>query len=329
VVSGTNPSSSTATIPGSDYLVIKSARVAFDVAAKKWNYVKYSSLAGVNKSFLKTWGVPGARLGSDWLTGERVIALNSTFTTDGTEDKQLAVISTSPGSFYYAIPTYVATPGAWVPPNDAFKPADSSKLMIMYGIADAGGATLSAPYNRADYYIDKSSSISHSAFCAPGTGTLVKAVMDQGTGQFNQAHTFPILDCVGDLQVVYALDMNDDGVPGTYANADGSVFSSSEGGVSVATVQSTLASAASLRSRLKQVIIYVLAHEGQKDTSYQFPVKDVNRTITVVDPSLGIPIGANRGGVWKQTDLVATFGSGWNNYRWKVYTIAVKPANLN
>jgi len=70
-----------------------------------------------------------------------------------------------------------------------------------------------------------------------------------------------------------------------------------------------------LRKRLKNVRVYVLAHEGQKDTFYTYP----NATINLEDQELG---------VLKAFDLSTVIGSTYANYRWKVYTMVIKPFNL-
>lgn len=81
----------------------------------------------------------------------------------------------------------------------------------------------------------------------------------------------PLLDCVADMQVIYRLDMDDNGLAGTFANADGSSVSSDENdNGSVSNVQATMKDAALLRDRLKEVRVYILAHEGQSDSFFTF-----------------------------------------------------------
>ena len=50
--------------------------------------------------------------------------------------------------------------------------------------------------------------------CAPNTGILYKATINQSDGAIiNQSDGYPlaILDCVADMQVIYRLDTNNDG----------------------------------------------------------------------------------------------------------------------
>jgi hypothetical protein len=165
---------------------------------------------------------------------------------------------------------------------------------------------LRMPFNRADYFIVNANIPKR---CAPNTGILEKAVVNQNGGGFN---FLPLLDCVADMQVIFRLDMNSDGMIGTITNADGSSVISSEGSDSTH-VQAALKNAAGLRDHLKEMRVYVLAHEGQKDSHYAYP----DKTITVGEPGAG-----------RTFPLETTIGKDWQHYRWKVYTIAVQLNNL-
>lgn len=124
--------------------------------------------------------------------------------------------------------------------------------------------------------------------CAPNTGILYKGTLNHGDGGITE---LPILDCVADMQVVFYLDTNADG-----------------------TIDTTLDSIAALtakdiRDQVKEIRGYILSHEGQRDAAYTYP----NATI-VVGPGGGFG---------------RTFNLGTNlNYRWKVYTLVVRPNNL-
>ncbi|MDP2278588.1 MAG: hypothetical protein Q8K51_10240, partial [Nitrospirota bacterium] len=80
------------------------------------------------------------------------------------------------------------------------------------------------------------------------------------------------------------------------------------------TIDTTLDSIAALtaqsvRDQVKEIRVYILAHEGQRDAAYTYP----NPTI---------PVGPGGG-------FGRTFNLGANlNYRWKVYTLVVRPNNL-
>jgi len=66
-----------------------------------------------------------------------------------------------------------------------------------------------APFNRADFYVATPAGNMPSK-CAPNTGILYKAVMNQSDGEFG---ALPLLDCVADMQVVFITDADADGTP--------------------------------------------------------------------------------------------------------------------
>lgn len=126
--------------------------------------------------------------------------------------------------------------------------------------------------------------------CAPGTGVLMKSVISHDNGK--RQDFLPLLDCVADFQVIFRVD----------ADGDGNVDPGSSTGL--ATAQQT-------REQVREVRAYALAHEGERDRSYTHAVNP----IYVGDPALGQGHDVNIAGDAR-------------NYRWKVYTIAVKPLNM-
>jgi hypothetical protein len=66
--------------------------------------------------------------------------------------------------------------------------------------------------------------------------------------------------------------------------------------------------AADIRAQLAEVRVYILAQQGQRDDSYRTPTDNIY---------VGLP------GVGRNFDV-----SGYRNYRWKLYSIVVKPKNL-
>jgi Tfp pilus assembly protein PilW len=161
---------------------------------------------------------------------------------------------------------------------------------VIYGVSPST-TSLRRPFNRADYYIQRPASMPQA--CAPNTGVLYKATMnhnDEGS-----LFELPLIDCVADMQVIYRLDTNNDGTIDSTVND-----------ISGLTAQQ-------IRDRLKEVRVYILSHEGQSDRSFRF----LNSTITV-----------GEFGVGRIFNLSATIGSGWENYRWKMSTLVVKPRNL-
>jgi Tfp pilus assembly protein PilW len=296
------------TTGGSNYLVIKSALLSLNSpSVGRWGYVNYSTNgAGDNLSYISRINDPVSEVQANQ---DRLVSIRSSFSTTGTETKSLLV--NAAGTFSYTVPS-----PSYMAADNAFKPTDASESVFSYAISNVD---LLMPYNRADYYIDFAATKPTS--CNPGTGILTKAVADQngGYGTTSAPLVYPLLSCVGDLQVVFALDMDDDGVPGTYADVTGNNVGGTEG-ASTATVQGTLSNADLLRQRLATVYVYVLAQEGMRDRDFSYPV---------TDPAQVIMVGGNGlGKTWTQTQMVSTFGSDWLHYRWKVYGIAVTLKNL-
>ena len=173
-------------------------------------------------------------------------------------------------------------------PTEFSPPPASTARFVIYGIDP--DTNLRMPFNRADYYIQRLASIPQA--CAPNTGILYKASINQGDGARNPE---PLIDCVADMQVIYRLDTNNDGAIDSTVND-----------ISGLTAQQ-------IRDRVKEVRVYILSHEGQSDMSFRYR----NSTITV-----------GEFGVGRTFNLSSTIGSGWENYRWKVSTLVVKPRNL-
>lgn len=265
----------------SDYLVIKSTISGMNEASQKWSYI-------VTGTTTKSWETDNLS------TSDNIIIIRPK-TGDSTM-RQLILNSSSNFTTAYN--------------NISSFPVQNSDLI--YGI-NTTGTTPSMPFNRADYYVRRPAS-GMPALCSANTGILYKATVNHGTGGL---YEMPLLDCVADMQVVFNLDMNEDGAPGTFSNPDGTLVSSPSEGKTATDVQNTLTNAELLRKRLKEVRVYILSHEGQRDPGYTYP----NTTITLGDSSWSE-------GIKKTFNLSTTIGGYWRNYRWKVHTIVVKPKNL-
>lgn len=171
--------------------------------------------------------------------------------------------------------------------------ADPSETRMVYGVAlDDGANPLRMPFNRADYYVDTASIPGR---CAPGTGILTKAIVSQSDGGFETV-TLPLLDCVADFQVVTYRDTDLNGV---WDFRD--------------KVLAMALTAQDIRDQLEEIHIYILTHEGQFETSYTHP----SSTMLVGESAT---LGRNY-------DLAANI-TNWQNYRWKVYTLVMRPNNL-
>ncbi len=301
------------TNPGVAYLVIKSTVVAYDTqknpSARKWAYVNYSTdQAGTNLSYVKMWGTADD-LGATSGVGDTVITLSTTFTPEGVPSKVLVMQDNQ--HYSYAVPSSPSLP--FQPDPLTYRPGDASQLYVVYGVDHE--TALSMPYNRADYYLkrpDNSDPVQLQSSCNPGTGILFKAVAGQH-GNYTAADgmklIYPLLSCVGDMQVGFELDPNNDGNTG-YSN--------------------TLAgmSAADIRTKLKTARIYILAHEGKKDRNYTYSPIDATNAL-FVGPYIGGQPSNVEGRMWTQAAMAATFGADWRNYRWKVFTLSVQLKNLD
>jgi len=243
-------------------------------------------------SYVEGFGASSAikEMGSnDLVEKDRVITLDA---------KTRGLIAVSTSDFSYAVPA--KTSGKFVPP-DAYRPTQDTDVYLVYGIDTT--STLKAPYNRVDYYIKRPPDDKDiSARCAPGTGILYKANLNHSDGNVTP---YPLYDCVADLQVVYALDTNGDGSVDSHGNQD----------------ELQILSAKAIRSQLKEIRVYILTHEGQKDRFFNY----AGGPSVLVGEKLN---GTDYGNSYDLSKL-QNIGANWKNYRWKIYTLVVKPKNIN
>lgn len=214
----------------------------------------------------------------DFIDTERVMVLRNTF-IDGVSSRQLQVN----GGVYSSLFSNYTT---------LTLPHSSGDVFQVYGV-DAG-TDPRMPFNRADYYVSRPATAPPA--CAPNTGILYKAVLKQSSG-FTE---IPLMECVADMQVVYGIG--------------------SAGSTEVNFHQTTLpgtGTAQEIRQQLKEIRVYVLAHQGKSDSGYNHPVSQIT-----VGESFGGPL------LGRTFDLPSQIGTGWANYRWKVYSIVVRPQNL-
>jgi hypothetical protein len=165
---------------------------------------------------------------------------------------------------------------------------------IVYGVDP--NTPLKMPFNRADYYVQPPATASDlPAYCAAGTGILYKAVVAHNNAGFLTPQ--PLLECVADMQIAFIYDVNGDGTSMQYYQDISN---------------SALYPANVIRNRVKEVRVYILAQEGQRDRNYTYP----NPTPRVGEAGIGRDFALNA----NITD--------WSHYRWKLYTLVVRPSNL-
>jgi len=290
---------------GSDYLVIKAVNVGRNDACNKWTNLK---AAPFTSPFNPREWTPALTppQGEDLAPTDRVIVLRPG-STDA--NGRTLVVDTSSSSFSTTFSSITSSP---------WPPTDLTETRIVYGIKPIGSPASNPrmPFNRADYVVRRFDSVGTNITpgrCAPNTGVLEKAVVNHGDGAFSY---LPLLDCVADMQVIFGLDRNTNGIIGTYTDGDTDITWPSgtpDESVDHADVTASFADAATLRQRVREVRVYILAHEGQRDVNYTYPTN---------------PITVGEFGLGRSFNFVTAGITNWQNYRWKIYTIVLKPTNL-
>jgi prepilin-type N-terminal cleavage/methylation domain-containing protein len=287
---------SASSMNGADYLAIKALNVVRSTTSQKWGLLGRTALHAVDIQSMGADAFDGT--GAD---ADRVIVIRPQVGPG--ENRQLVLNGTN----YFAKPTTGdLTPFA--PPETPNDP--NGDRYLIYGLVDSNDPR--RPFNRTDYYINNAGMPAH---CAPGTGTLLKATLNQGDDNFSP---LPIVDCVADFQVVYYLDTNGDGGWDTRVNASG---------LNGLTAQQ-------IREQVKSIRCYVLTHEGGVDPMYTHP--NANKNVGEIDPLVvnALPTqdpDSTAAGVLlagRAFNLTANIGATWANYRWKVNSLAVTPRNL-
>jgi prepilin-type N-terminal cleavage/methylation domain-containing protein len=265
---------------GSDYLVIKAINIATNTASPKWTTLSNAS------PYTRTWDPSSENL----VNADRVIVL-----APGNNDAnaKTLIVHTS-GAFFTQFGSVTSSP---------WPPLDATETRVVYGLTT--GADPVRPFNRVDYFILRPTS-GMPPRCAPKTGILYKALCDaNGTSSL-----LPLLDCVADMQVVYALDNDEDG---DFVSGQGTPSDAYSDDISTLTVQQ-------IRNRVKEVRVYILSHEGQRDPNFTYPSSTIAIPPTH-DPATGL-------GRSSPFDLTTSDATDYVNYRWKLYTLIVKPIDL-
>ncbi len=269
---------SASSLNASDYLVIRATNVVLGVTGQKWGYVGRDVNHNVSVQSMSDEAFDNT---------DRIIVIRP---------------ETSPGQYRDLImdgTTYVTQPTQGAMANFAplETPNDPDGIRyLIYGLNE--DANISRPFNRADFYIDNTTVPTH---CAPNTGVLVKATLNQSDNNFS---IVPVVDCVADFQIIYYRDTDGDGGWDQIDNANGLDGLTAE----------------QIRDQVKAVRYYILTHEGGLDRTYTHPNATVNVGEVAAD---GVTLVAGR-----LFDISTTIGGDWANYRWKVESIAVTPKNL-
>ena len=301
-----------------DFIGVKGSTVGRSKAAQLWNYIPYQNYSTASGRESRPVAWPSNNLAA----GDKVIAIRTNF--NNPDDDHLLVDSAGTFEFNYN------TNGSI---NDDFLPIDSLQTHMIYGIERT--TALRMPFNRTDYFVKvpdalTTDSTSIPAFCAPGTGVLYKATVNQGTsgtspGKYNY---IPLLDCVANMQVVLGWSFNSgtskaqDAVHAYSSMPDKTSYSVSTLSATSVALPATVASdiqgwlqdPKGIREHLKLIKIYLLVQEGKRDSRYTYPVN----SIVVGDQANGELILTQQ----------YTFSAEQLKYRWKLYKIIVRPKNL-
>jgi prepilin-type N-terminal cleavage/methylation domain-containing protein len=173
-------------------------------------------------------------------------------------------------------------------------PPEAGEGTLVYGL-HSDSADL--PYYTVQYLIGGTAL----SMCSPGTQNLLRAESRNDDPPSSSSRE-SILNCVRDFQVAIGLDTNDDGIIDLWDNG--------------ATLPSY--DRRTLKRRLKQVRLYILLQQGNRDPYFTYSNPDNpgdGATIRVGDSSLG-------------TGRDITLTSKQRSYRWRVLTLSVTPRNL-
>jgi len=285
-------------LAGTDYLSIKGTSVARSRASQRWTYLQNAAGTGVVPN---SWPSDAENFGP----GEHVVLMQRRVTQT---DNSLTLVP-GPDPVVASDHYFTYSPTAF----EAY--SSNTDSYIMYGLNPAGNTNIPRmPFNRSDYFVARPATATQvPQMCAPNAGILYKTTVNHDDGKLTY---LPILDCVADMQVVFGWDLMDgastgtDGLVDTYSNADGSSISGPPG----VNVPAALLDAAAIRNSLKIVKIFILAQNGRRDPGYTSP-----SPIHVGDQTI---LSNTRG---SNVDIAA---NGWQNYRWKLYQIIVRPKNL-
>jgi prepilin-type N-terminal cleavage/methylation domain-containing protein len=227
----------------------------------------------------------------DFAATDRVIVIkNNLNATPATRE----LMVTSGGSFYAQFNTY----------STIIRSPLNGDTYQLYGVSTNN---LKMPFNRADYYISTPASMPQG--CAPGTGVLYKSNISHSNGGYDPK--IPLLDCVADMQIIYGVGSANSPVVNLYDNTTDFMT----------LVNTATDKAGTIRDQLKEIRVYILAQDGKKDILYNYSSVNLSSRVRVGESINGIPVG-------RSFPLGTLIGSDYKHYRWKVYTIVVRPKNL-
>lgn len=172
----------------------------------------------------------------------------------------------------------------------------ATDVNLIYGLTTS---TPRMPFNRVDYYLKRPAAFSSK--CHQSAYTFYRGVIANNTTANGGKRTDqPIMDCVLDFQV--ALGLNTGAGALTWVAASGAAGSVTD-----------LTTAATVRTYLREVKVFVLLQDGQFDKDFTY----ASSNVVIGDSNITL----------RNYDLTAL--TNYQNYKWKVVTIDAKTVNIN
>ncbi|HIJ94672.1 MAG TPA: prepilin-type cleavage/methylation domain-containing protein [Desulfuromonadales bacterium] len=308
-------------LSGTDYLAVKASTIARNSASQKWTFLSFSASSDGKGRPPNKW----SNSSDNFESADKVIVLNRSFTTGGQVTNTLVNGTVDPANYWASYPA-----GTDKMADTTFIPTKASDVYYLYGIT--GASELRMPFNRADYFVARPQDITKiPSTCAPLTGILYKAGIGHGSNTSGGVLDYmPLLDCVADMQIVFGWDINGNGTideSSAYDTDATKITVSSSIGTTSGTIKTMMENPEEIRYKLKYIKVYIMAQEGRKDTNFSNSDTLVNNTLSVVVGDAG-PTPASNVSVSKGYTSAQLTAKGWQNYRWKIYRIVVRPKNL-
>ena len=238
-------------------------------------------------------------------TGDRIIITNPS----GGTDAKTKTLLTQGASWLFSYVSPTSNPVS-VPAGVAYTSLHPGYLL--YALNVPGETDASIPYYTVQYSLGSMASSTNPYNCAPQTGSLLRAESRTST---TPGSGDPVMSCVLDFQVAFGITDSTASFDPTLA-VNFPINRWDSGAVSAAY------SPRELNQRLKQIRVYILIQEGNKDMTYTYVNPDPNAAapdrIRVGELDL---VGGATG-----RDVQLT--SAQRNYRWRVVTIVVTPRNI-
>jgi prepilin-type N-terminal cleavage/methylation domain-containing protein len=198
--------------------------------------------------------------------------------------------------------TMLADGAAWrfIYPSIPNLSGNEGRGAILYGLSrppQGSGSEIPRPYYVVQYRLGGAAADMPKT-CARGTRSLQRVEMTNGES------TEPLLACVRDIQVAFGIDVSSPG--------DGTIDLWDNGGVISASYDYR-----QIKDRLKQVRLYILVQNGNRDPDYLFA-----NTENRANPER-IRVGDTDLGTGRDISLTAE----QRKYRWRLIPLTVTPRN--